>query len=70
MAYYRRLDKDHEDKSYKWLHALIEKYIVFNRQEKVKTQMHSAKGRGQVLATNAALPKKKAKAKAKGGKGG
>ena len=70
MAYHRRLNEDHADKSYRWLHALIEKYIVFNRQEKVKAQMHSAKGIGQVLVTNAALPKGKAKAKAKGGKGG
>ena len=72
MRHCRSLDEDYPNKSYTWLQATIEKYIIRTRQEKVRLQIH--KGIGPILHPSAAAPKRRGKGKGKGkgksGKGG
>ncbi len=67
IAYYKRLDDDHPDKSYKWLYDLVEKHITWKRKEQVKKSLH--KGIGPVLHPALGAKGKKGNGKGKKGKG-
>ena len=67
IAYYKRLDDDHPEKSYKWLYDLVEKHIAWKRKEQVKKSLH--KGIGPALHPALGAKGKKGKGKGKKGKG-
>jgi hypothetical protein len=69
VAVWRRLDKDHPDKTYKWLRNCIETHLRLDREDKNQDGLQAAHRQGTQRQSRHAAPGKGEQGAGKGGKG-